>query len=105
MQELAIVQRAIAVAAWGFLYDITDFRVLGKSILDIEGRIVPKFYNNFPGREWGLSFLKRHNPALTQRMSQNIKNCRASVLSSETAKFFDNLKITLKYSEEIQVPS
>ena len=38
-------------------------------------------------------------------MSQKIKNCRASVLSSETAKFFDNLKITLKYSEEIQVLS
>ena len=74
MQELAIVQRAIAVAAWGFLYDITDLRVLGKSILDIEGRVVPKFYNNFPGRGWGLCFLKRHNPALTQRMSQNIKN-------------------------------
>ena len=35
MQELAIVQRAIAAAAWGFLFDITDLRVLGKSILDI----------------------------------------------------------------------
>ena len=70
-------------------------------ILDIEGRIVPEFYNNFPGREWALIFLKRHNAALTQRMSQNIKNCRASVSSSEITKFFDNLKITLKYGEEI----
>ena len=43
LQELAIVQHAIAVAAWSFPFDITDLRVLGKSILDIEGRFVPEF--------------------------------------------------------------
>ena len=73
--------------------------------LNIEGRIVREFYNNFPGREWALRFLKCHNAALTQQMSKNIKNCRALVSSSEITKFFYNLKITLKYGEEIQVPS
>ena len=88
----------------GFSIDITDLLILGKSILDIEGRIVSEFNDNFPGKEWALCLLKRHNH-LTQQMSQNIKNSHASVSSLEIKKFFDNLKFALKYDEASQIPS
>ena len=56
MHELTIVEHVIAVAAWGFPLDIMDLCILGKLILDIEGRIVSEFNDNIPEKVGPLFF-------------------------------------------------
>lgn len=51
----------------------------GYSILVIQqhlnraGRVVSRFKDNLPGKEFAYSFFKRHSRILSERMCQNIK--------------------------------
>lgn len=65
-----------------------------KSYLDALGR-KSKFKRNFPGYDWGMSFLKRH-PEIRQRVAENMKRARAKVSHEIVEKFFNNLEPTVE---------
>lgn len=71
-------------------HDLNFPRFLVKSYLDALGRRTI-FKGNFPGYDWGASFLKRH-PVLRTRVAENMKRARAKVSPEIVTKFFENLK-------------
>lgn len=78
IEEQVLAAHAVKVAEWGFPLTRLDIRLLAKSYLDKDGRIVPIFQNNLPGEEWVDGFLKR-NINLQLRMARNIPARRAKV--------------------------
>jgi len=95
-EEKAIVDHINVVAAWGFLFDFFDLRVLVKTYLEKQGRSVKQFVNNVPSSDFVCSFLLRHKQELSLRKCQNIKRSRASVSANEVKEYFSNLKETLE---------
>lgn len=95
-EEACIVERLVILSQWGFPLDTFDLRILVKLYLDRRGITVRRFKNNFPGWDWGYSFLKRHKHELSQRVAQNIKVCRAAVTPGAIRSYFANLEKTLK---------
>lgn len=63
--------------------------------LDKSKITIPVFKDNKPGREWVMSFLKRHKKSLSVRTCQNIKGNRAAVSKQMINAYFDELKKTL----------
>ena len=53
-----------------------------KVVLDAEGRTVPVFHNNRPGREWLYCFLRCH-PDLKEKKAELIQLSRASACAPE----------------------
>ena len=94
-EENAFVEHMRVVAEWGFPFDTFDLRVLAKTYLDKVGRVVSKFKNNYPSRDWANNFLARHKDKITLRTCQNIKTARAKVSSALVNEYFDNLTATL----------
>lgn len=94
VEEKTIIQAAITCGDWGFPLSMEDLRMVTKSFLDRQGRIVSKFKNNIPGKDWVYSLLKR-NRTLTQRLASNIKRARASVSPQTIKDYFTNLSTTL----------
>lgn len=93
--EALLVDNLIVLSEWGFPLDIFQLRLLTKSYLDARGLTRQVFKNNLPGRDWALSFLKRHKHVLTQRMCQNIKAKRAKTSREDIEQYFANLTETL----------
>jgi len=63
---------------------------------DKAGRNVCQFKDNTPGKDWAYSFLKRHQGALSNRFTQNIKMSRAEVSEDIIREYFNNLSDSIK---------
>ena len=94
-EEEVFVSHIKVVAEWGFPFDDMDMRMLAYNYLTAQGRIVKQFKNNFPSKEWSMSFIKRHKSQLVSRLCQNIKRTRASLSADEVASYFEHLKTSL----------
>ena len=94
--EQKIVNHLVHVSEWGFPFDMLDLRMAVKRILDIEGRHIPLFKENCPGREWAMSFLQRHKTNIGQRLCQNIAKKRAAVSKEVVTEYFKELEKTLE---------
>ena len=93
--EEALTQHCIVLSDYGIPLDTFDLRCLVKSFIDKKGYNEPRFKENFPGKEWTTSFLKR-NKALSLRFSANIKKKRAAISEDTINEFFYNLTSELK---------
>ena len=94
-EEKLIVDKMIIAAEWGFPLDQMDLRCTVKAYMDRKGATIKIFSNNMPGKEWTLSFLKRHADQLSTRVCENIKRSRSEVSADDINKYFDNLSETL----------
>ena len=94
-EEEVFVSHIKVVAEWGFPFDDMDMRMLAYNYLTAQGHIVKQFKNNFPSKEWSMSFMKRHKSQLVSRLCQNIKRTRASLSADEVASYFEHLKTSL----------
>lgn len=95
-EESLIVTNLAKCAEWGYPLDLFDLRLIVKSYLDRGGRVVKRFKNNMPGRDFALSFMKRHEKDLASRLCQNIKRARALVSPEVINEYFQNLSTTLE---------
>lgn len=95
-EECLIVQHIISCAEWGYPMDHLDLRIIIKNYLDSRGKIISKFKNNLPGRDFVFLFLKRHRSSLRTRICQNIKRSRAEVTPEAINTYFDHLENELK---------
>lgn len=71
-------------------------RLIIKSYLDRQGKIVAKFKDNLPGKDFATGFLIRHKNELAVRICQNIKRARAAVSPDIINEYFDNLEDSLR---------
>lgn len=76
---------------WGFPLTLYDIRLIVKAFLDRSGRNEYRFKNNMPGPDFVMSFLKRHQNTLSNKMCQNIKRARAKVDHDAINLYFDEL--------------
>lgn len=95
-EEQRIVNNLHLASQWGFPFTSLDVRYIIKAYLDSSGRVIQKFKNNLPGREFMRNFLQRHRQILTQRWCENIKRVRAGVNRSTINKYFDELEKSLE---------
>lgn len=93
-EESSFVSCIHLVSAFGFPVDEFELRCIIKTYLNRQGKIVKRFKNNLPGREWIKNFLKRHQE-LTVRFASNIKRSRAAINKETLTDYFENLKSTL----------
>lgn len=94
--ERSLVQCITAAGEWGFPLTLFDIRLLVKSFLDKKGVTEKRFCNNLPGKDWGMSFLKRQKNILSQRLCQNVKRARANVDEETITAYFDELQTNLE---------
>lgn len=80
-----------AVSAPNDPIESITLRLLVKEFLDRSGRIVKKFKDNLPGRDFVYGFLQRHRDELAIRMCQNIKRSRAGITPNIINGYFDEL--------------
>lgn len=90
-EETLFVQRLQLCSEWGYPIDSITLRLLVKDFLDRSGRIVKKFKDNLPGRDYVYGFLQRHRDELAIRICQNIKRSRASITPNTINAYFDEL--------------
>ena len=81
-------------AEWGFPLRRKDSYVIVQQYLNSAGKRT-RFPDNKPGRCWFLNFMARH-PTLSEKFSQNIKNCRAAINEEIVRAYFDNLENTVE---------
>ncbi|XP_063232409.1 uncharacterized protein LOC134536584 [Bacillus rossius redtenbacheri] len=91
-EEKILVDRLQVCAEWGYPLDSLTLRLIVKDFLERQGKNVPRFKDNTPGRDFVYSFLERHKEALSARMCQNIKRARAAVSHDVISKYFDELE-------------
>lgn len=89
-EELAEVIRVAGI--WGYPLTPACIMKLVKQFVTCS-KTTTKFQDNSPGKDWVLSFIKRHN--LVARLSQNIKRSRAKVSHEVINDFFVNLAETV----------
>ena len=53
------------------------------------------FKNNLPGIDWARIFVKRHRAVIQERMTQNIKQSRATVSRTTLGEYFKELGETI----------
>lgn len=94
--ERLFVSRLQICGDWGYPVGCLTLRHLVKDYLDRQGKTIPRWVNNLPGRDFVYSFLKRHRNQLSSRMCQNIKRSRAAVSPETINAYFDNLGQELK---------
>ena len=94
-EEALLVDRLAMCAEWGYPIDRFDLQCIVKGYLDRRGRVVRKFTNNMPGKDFAELFIKRHKDRLSIRMCQNIKRARAGVTPAIINEYFDHLEKTL----------
>lgn len=95
-EEKLFVKRLQICGDWGYPIDPLTLRLLVKDYLDRQGKTVPKFKDNLPGRDFVYQFLKRHSDSLSARMCQNIKRSRAAITPETINEYFDNLSEEIK---------
>lgn len=81
-------------ADWGQPLKKIDIQLVVQGYLNRLGKREKRFKNNCPGKEWIISFLKRHKE-LTVKMCENIKRARAGVTRETIKEYFDELEATL----------
>ena len=79
---------------WKVPLDGMDIRLLVKQYLDALGVNDKRFKNNYPGKEWLMSFVRRHRP--TRRIADNVKPARAEVSRDDIITYFKELAVTLR---------
>jgi len=94
-EEKAFVDHINVAASWGFPFDAFDVRILLKTYLEKQGKVVKQFADNIPSADFVRSFLFRNKEQLSLRRCQNIKRIQASVSATEVKEYFSNLKETL----------
>jgi hypothetical protein len=90
-EEASIVSAISALGDWSFPLTPVEIRLLAKNFLDQQGRVVDRFPNNLPGRDWVTSFLKRHKNEIKVRIADNLSRARAELSPDDVKKFFTNL--------------
>lgn len=95
-EEKLFVERIVICGDWGYPIDSTTLRLLVKDFLDRRGKVVKRFKDNVPGRDFVESFLRRHRESLAVRMCQNIKRVRAGVTTETIDFYFDRLEKEIK---------
>lgn len=73
-----------------------EIRLLAKSVLDQQGRIVGRFRNNLPGKDWATNFLKRHKDEIKVRLTDNLSQARAELSPEQVKELFSNLEKELE---------
>lgn len=86
----------IGCCDFGFPLTTFDLRMIVKSYLNKTGRTVKRFKNNVPGKEWVLSFLKRHPDLNGSRFAANIKRSRAAIDLPVLKNYIENLSEVVK---------
>lgn len=94
-EEQHLVEGLLTCARWGFPLQSTDVRNIVQMYLNNAGKIEKRFKDNRPGLEYVRAFFKR-NPALTLRLSENVKRARASVTRDTIRTYFQNLAASLE---------
>ncbi len=94
-EEAFIVDRIKICGDWGYPIDSFTLRNLVKEYLDSSGKVITRFKNNFPGKDFAYSFLKRHKKELSVKLCQNIKRNRAAVSREEIIAYFERLETEL----------
>lgn len=92
MDQNTLARCLCAAGDWGFPLTLYDIRLIVKAFLDRCGKTERRFKNNMPGREFVMSFLKRHKSLLSNKMCQNIKRSRAKVDHDTINQYFDELQ-------------
>lgn len=95
-EEAFIVQRLQICAEWGYPLDSFALRMLIRDYLNGIGKVVKKFNNNTPGKDFAYSFLNRHKKEISEKMCQNIKRNRAAVSPEVLNEYFQRLEKELK---------
>ncbi|KAK9728674.1 CENP-B N-terminal DNA-binding domain [Popillia japonica] len=72
-EERSIAEKLVTCSEWGYPLDTFDLRLVIQQYLNRAGRVVSRFKDNLPGKEFAYSFFKRHSRILSERMCQNIK--------------------------------
>lgn len=62
------------------------------------------FTNGRPGRHWYEAFMKRH-PELSQRVTQNLTNARATITENKIRRWFEEVKKYLSDSANFYITS
>ena len=76
----------LQVSQSGFPMDRRDLQSFIKSYLDLKGE-VSRFANNKPGKEWVMSFERRH-PEISRKKPELLTKARAEGLSCDVIKSF-----------------
>ena len=87
--EGTIAEILDSLAEWGYPMCVPDLQSLIKNYLD-EGKIITRFKEIMPGRDWVYSFIRRNN--LSGRFASYIKRARASMTPEVIGDFFDELE-------------
>lgn len=95
VEETDLTKKLLIAGEWGFPMTTWDVRSIIKNYLDRQGRTIRTFKNNMPGQDWVKSFLARNGQALTVRLAENIKRCRAEVSPQIINNYFDHLEISI----------
>lgn len=93
-EESSFVNHLLKLSEYGFPISSNDLRYVVASYLNKKGKIVEKFKNNVPGKEWAKLFVKRHH-TLSNRFVSNIKTSRVSVTKDDITSYINNLKETV----------
>lgn len=94
-EEQKLEEGLLLAAERGMPFQRCDLKLLVKEFLSNQARKENRFKDNCPGNDWCTSFLKRHT-TLSNRLSENIKRCRAAVSNETISSYFDNLKESVK---------
>lgn len=78
-EEASIVTAISALGDWGFPLTPLEIRLLAKNFLDQQGRVVDRFPNNLPGKDWATGFLKRHKDEIKVRIADNLSRACAEL--------------------------
>ena len=70
-----------------------DVRGMVKHYLDVQGASHRTFKNNYPGKDWLRSFMKRNN--LTARFPDRVKPARFEISPEEVNTFFEHYELTI----------
>ncbi len=95
-EEASIVTAVAVLGDWSFPLTPFEIRLLAKSVLDKQGRIVDRFPNNLPGKDWAINFLKRHRDEIKVRLANNLSQGRAELSPEQVKEFFVNLEKELQ---------
>lgn len=93
-EERRFVACIHSLSEFGFPVTELELRQIIKTYLNRQGRKIARFKHNVPGRDWVISFLKRHKD-LTARIASNIKRSRAALNVNQMTEYIENLRQTL----------
>ncbi len=94
-EESFIVKRLQICGEWGYPLDSFALRMLIRDYLNASGKVIKRFKNNTPGKDFAYSFLDRHKKELSVKMCQNIKRSRAAVSPETLNEYFQRLEVEL----------